>query len=112
MSPGLNVFGCALAFLLSARADAEVGVSDDKIKIGTTLALTGSSGEQGNFIREGAQLYWNKVNKEGGVHGRRVETVFLDDGFVPLRAVENVKKLIEAENVFAMLTNLGTPTSK
>jgi len=89
------------AFALSAQAQAP-GVTARTILIGQSAPLTGANAELGNDIRNGALAYLQKVNDAGGVHGRRVELVSLDDGNVVARADANTKKLLEEQAVFAL----------
>jgi ABC-type branched-subunit amino acid transport system substrate-binding protein len=90
------------AIALSAQAQQTPGVSARSIVIGQSAPLTGSNAELGNDIRNGALAYLQKVNNAGGVHGRRIELVTLDDGNVVARADANTKKLVEEQAVFAL----------
>lgn len=78
------------------------GVSARSIVIGQSTPLTGSNAELGNDIRNGALAYLQKVNDAGGVHGRRIELVTLDDDNKVPRAEANTKKLVEEQGVFAL----------
>jgi ABC-type branched-subunit amino acid transport system substrate-binding protein len=78
------------------------GVSASAIVIGQSAPLTGANAELGNDIRNGAAAYFRKVNESGGVHGRRIELVTLDDANQVPRADENTKKLVEETGVFAL----------
>jgi ABC-type branched-subunit amino acid transport system substrate-binding protein len=94
---------CLAAALVAAAAQAQVpGVSATTVRIGQSTPLTGSNAELGNDIRNGALAYFRKVNDAGGVHGRRIELVTLDDGNQVPRAEANTKKLVEEEPVFAL----------
>jgi ABC-type branched-subunit amino acid transport system substrate-binding protein len=91
------------AALVAATAHGQVpGVSASTVRIGQSTPLTGSNAELGNDIRNGALAYFRKVNDAGGVHGRRIELVTLDDGNQVPRAEANTKKLVEDEPVFAL----------
>jgi len=90
------------AVVLSAQAQVP-GVSARSIVIGQSAPLTGANSELGNDIRNGALAYLQKVNDAGGVHGRRIELVTLDDGNAVPRAEANTKKLVEEQGVFALL---------
>jgi ABC-type branched-subunit amino acid transport system substrate-binding protein len=101
-----SIAGLTAALALSA-AQAQVGgpapgVSATTVRIGQSTPLTGSNAELGNDIRNGALAYFRKVNDAGGVHGRRIELVTLDDGNQVPRAEANTKKLVEDEPVFAL----------
>lgn len=94
---------CFAAALIAAAAQAQVpGVSAATVRIGQSTPLTGSNAELGHDIRNGALAYFRKVNEAGGVNGRRLELVTLDDGNVVARAEANTKKLVEDEPVFAL----------
>jgi branched-chain amino acid transport system substrate-binding protein len=101
----------ALGVALSLPAHAENGVTKDTIVLGQSAAFSGPAQRLGDSMREGAQLYFDEVNRNGGVHGRKIKLVSLDDGYEPDRAAPNTKKLIEDEKVFALFGYVGTPTS-
>jgi len=89
--------------VFAGTAQAQVpGVTARTIVIGQSTPLTGSNAELGNDIRNGALAYLQKVNDAGGVHGRRIELVTLDDGNTVPRAEANTKKLVEEQGVFAL----------
>ena len=90
---------------------AETGVTSDTILLGQSCALSGPAQELGSEMRLGAQLYFNQINQAGGVHGRQIKLVSLDDGYEPDRAVANTRKLINDDKVFALFGYVGTPTS-
>ena len=96
---------------LPAAATAENGVTAERILLGQAVALTGPAAELGIQMRNGAKAYFDYVNAQGGVHGRRIELRTLDDGYEPSRTVPNTKKLIEEDRVFALFGYVGTPTS-
>src|SRR5712664_1389788 len=75
------------------------------------LAPTGPAQELGKDMQLGASLYFNLINKQGGVHGRKIVLKTLDDGYEATRAAENTRKLIKDEKVFALFGYVGTPTS-
>jgi branched-chain amino acid transport system substrate-binding protein len=89
------------AAALSAQAQVP-GVKPGAIIIGQSTPLTGSNAELGNDIRNGALAYLKKVNDAGGVHGRKIELITLDDGNAVPRAEQNTKKLVEEDGVFAL----------
>jgi ABC-type branched-subunit amino acid transport system substrate-binding protein len=90
-----------LAAVLAAHAQPS-GISASAIVIGQSAPLSGANAELGNDIRNGALAYFRKVNDSGGVHGRRIELVTLDDANQVPRADENTKKLVEEQGVFAL----------
>lgn len=102
-----------LPLLFSAGAyAAEIGVSDEKIRIGSSLNMSASGSERAVEIKRASDLLFNKVNAAGGIHGRKIEVVALDDGYIPQKTFQNTKKLIEKENVFALFQFYGTPNIK
>jgi ABC-type branched-subunit amino acid transport system substrate-binding protein len=78
------------------------GVSAQRIVIGQSVPLTGANAELGNDIRNGALAYFRKVNDAGGVHGRKIDLVSIDDDNKVPRAEANTKKLVEEDGVFAL----------
>jgi ABC-type branched-subunit amino acid transport system substrate-binding protein len=100
-----------LAWLAALPAAAENGVTSDRILLGQSAALTGPAAQLGIQMRNGLKAYFDAVNAKGGVNGRRIELVSLDDGYDPARTVPNTKQLIEKEKVFALIGYVGTPTS-
>jgi ABC-type branched-subunit amino acid transport system substrate-binding protein len=92
-----------LGFVLALAAHAQApGVSARAILFGQSAPLSGSNAELGNDIRNGALAYFRKVNDAGGVHGRKLEFVSLDDANQVPRAEANTAKLIQEERVFAL----------
>src|SRR4051794_7315355 len=77
------------------------GVTATTINIGQSTPLTGANAELGQDIRNGALAYFKKVNDAGGVHGRKIELITLDDANVVQRAGENTQKLVD-QGVFAL----------
>jgi ABC-type branched-subunit amino acid transport system substrate-binding protein len=78
------------------------------IKLGQTLPLSGPLAELGSEYRDGALAYFKWINSKGGVHGRRIELVTIDDGYVVDKTVENAKKLLDQDNVFAFFGMFGS----
>lgn len=102
----------AALYLTVAVSHAQTpGVTDSTILLGQSAAFGGPAAELGKAMREGALLYFDKVNAEGGIHGRKIELISLDDGYEPDRAIANTRQLIEEEKVFALFGYVGTPTS-
>ena len=86
----------------SARAQAPLGLTATTVVIGQSAPLTGANAELGNDIRNGALAFFAKANAAGGVHGRKIELVTLDDGNQVPRAEANTKKLVEETGIFAL----------
>lgn len=93
-------------------ADAEEGITDKKIILGQSCALSGPAEALGKSMRSGLMAYFSMINEAGGVNGRRIELISLDDGYEPKRAIENTRQLINVNNVFLLIGEVGTPTSK
>jgi ABC-type branched-subunit amino acid transport system substrate-binding protein len=89
----------AMAYAAHAQAP---GVSPRAVVFGQSAPLSGSNAELGSDIRNGALAYFRKVNEAGGVHGRKLELVTLDDANQVPRAEANTAKLIQEERVFAL----------
>lgn len=89
----------------------QLGVTDSTILLGSSSALAGHAGFLGSQYVKGARLYFDEVNKQGGVHGRQIEVLSLDDQYNPSKTVANTQKLINEEKVFALFNYVGTPTS-
>jgi ABC-type branched-subunit amino acid transport system substrate-binding protein len=81
------------------------------IKLGMSTALSGPSKFLGIGIKDGIESYFARVNEEGGVFGRQLKFITLDDGYVPGAAIRNMNILIDEEKVLAVLGNVGTPTA-
>lgn len=99
-------------FGLSASVRAETGVTDTKILVGTSTSLTGPVAATGALQTAGMEAYMQYVNAQGGVNGRKLEWKWYDDAYKPQDAVANMKRLVEQEQVFAVINTLGTGTSK
>jgi ABC-type branched-subunit amino acid transport system substrate-binding protein len=103
----------AALLLLAPLANAQVpGVTADKILVGQTAGFSGTVAGGVKETTDGARLYINWVNGSGGVHGRKIEIVSMDDKFDPKLAAQNAKVLIEEKKVFALFLNRGTPHSE
>ncbi len=94
-----------------AMAGATDGVTDREIRIGMSNALSGPAAALGLQLRAGANAYLNKVNATGGVHGRQIALISVDDSYDPLKAAQMTHELIERDKVFALFGYVGTPTS-
>lgn len=107
---GLRRAAWALALVLGVGVaqGAPSSAADEPIRIGQSLALTGPLADIGNEFRDGAQAYIGVVNSQGGVNGRRVELISLDDGYVVDRTRENVQRLVNEDKVLALFGVLGT----
>lgn len=103
------VLSLLLARLATAQTPAEPGVTATSIKLGQTVAYSGPVSAYGTLGRASI-AYFAMVNDNGGVNGRRIELISADDGFSPPKTVEQTRKLVEADGVFAIFSPLGTST--
>jgi branched-chain amino acid transport system substrate-binding protein len=84
--------------------------STGKIVLGQSAALSGPAAQLGTQYAQGAKLYFDRVNAQGGIGQRQIELRSLDDGYEPDRCLENTRKLLDAD-VLALFGYVGTPTS-
>lgn len=89
-----------------------MGIEETLITFGQSAAFSGPAGELGKDMRLGIQSAFEEVNSQGGVHGRKIRLVSLDDVYEPERAVSNTRDLIDNQEVFAIIGEVGTPTSR
>lgn len=90
----------------------EVGVTAKTIKLGVTLPMTGAASPGYNKIPSAMKAYFDYVNANGGVNGRKITLVVKDDQYVPTLAVAKTNELILKDKVFALLAPLGTANNK
>ena len=103
----------ALLALGAAQAGAETGVTDSTITLGMSAPFTGPNGVYGMQMREAMTTYFDQVNKSGGVNGRKIELITIDDGYETDRTVANTKSLIQEKQVFALIGYYGSsPTTE
>ena len=88
------------------------GIFDDSVLFGQSAAFSGPAQELGRNMRLGIEAAFAEANRDGGVHGRRLDLASLDDAYEPEAAVTNTQQLIESEGVFALIGEVGTPTSR
>jgi len=91
---------------------AEVGVSSTEIKFGMTLPMTGTASPGYNKIPAAVKAYFDYVNANGGINGRKLTLVVKDDQYVPTQAVAKTNELILKDKVMALLAPLGTANNK
>jgi branched-chain amino acid transport system substrate-binding protein len=108
----------ALAFGLAAvmagpavaQKKYDAGASDSEIKIGNINPYSGPASAYGQ-IGKTIAAYFNKVNAEGGVNGRKINFISYDDAYSPPKAVEQARKLVESDEVLLIFQSLGTPSN-
>jgi serine/threonine protein kinase/ABC-type branched-subunit amino acid transport system substrate-binding protein len=111
-SASASVRGATAAQRSEVPALAVRGVTDDAIALGMSAAFSGPSRELGSHMKLGLETAFAAINDGGGVAGRKLRLVALDDGYEGKRALDNVQQLITERNVFAIIGNVGTPTTK
>ena len=84
------------------------GVTDTEIKLGQTMPYSGPASAYGT-IGKAHQAFFKMINEKGGINGRKINLISLDDGYSPPKTVEMVRRLVEQEQVFALFNTLGTP---
>ena len=100
----------AAPYVLRSRPPRAPGVRDDRIVLGVSAAFSGPSRALGTELYRGSMAYFNKVNENGGVNGRRIVMKLYDDGYQPDPCVANTIRLIQDERVFLLFNYVGTPT--
>ena len=105
--------GAAAAAVLAtgyraARAANAPGITDTEIKIGQTMPYSGPASAYG-VIGKADMAYFKMINEAGGINGRKINLISLDDGYSPPKTVEQVRRLVEEENVAFLFNCLGTP---
>jgi len=106
----LHIF--TLLFVTSTQTfSKEINCKEDSIILGMSTALTGPAAVLGVNLREGVLAAIEEVNRSGGIHGRKIRLIALDDGYEPSRTAPNMRRLIEQEHVLAVIGNVGTPTA-
>jgi len=88
-----------------------LGVTAETIRLGTFADLSGPNAPVGMAAMRGYSAWYEHTNWVGGVHGRRLSLIVEDDGFDPRRTEQAVRKLVEEDEVFAIVSPLGTPTN-
>ncbi|MCY4157646.1 MAG: ABC transporter substrate-binding protein [Gammaproteobacteria bacterium] len=113
---GLAVFTAAEAqptvFTVFTADEERPEVESDRVLFGQSAALSGPAMALGTAMRSGIEAAFAEANRNGGVHGRRLELLSLDDGYEPEAAIQNVRALINEHQVFALIGSVGTPTAR
>lgn len=103
----------SLSLGIACLAHAEIGVTSSTITLGMSSPFTGPNGAYGVEMRDTMAAYFRRVNEAGGVHGRKIELVALDDGYETERTVANTHKLLQDHRVFALVGYYGSsPTTE
>jgi branched-chain amino acid transport system substrate-binding protein len=104
------LFGLLLANSANAQKKYGPGVSDTEIILGQTMPYSGPASAYGTIGKADA-AYIAMINDQGGVNGRKIKLISLDDGYSPPRTVEQMRKLVEDDHVLLDFNSLGTPTN-
>jgi branched-chain amino acid transport system substrate-binding protein len=110
----LAIASAALMILAASSSGAlaqkkyDTGATDTEIKIGNIMPYSGPASAYG-VIGKTEQAYFNKINAEGGINGRKINFISYDDGYSPPKTVEQARKLIESDEVLFIFNSLGTP---
>ncbi len=112
--PGIAALAAAVVLFTSGAALAQKkydpGATDTEIKIGNIMPYSGPASAYG-VIGKTEQAYFNKINAEGGINGRKIKFISYDDGYSPPKAVEQARKLVESDEVLLIFNPLGTPSN-
>jgi branched-chain amino acid transport system substrate-binding protein len=108
----LTGIGAGTLTIISPRSRAEtvVGVTNNEIKIGHTIAYSGPASAYG-VIGHSHTAFFKRVNDQGGVGGRKINFISYDDAYSPPKTVEQVRRLVEQDQVACLFATLGTPTN-
>ena len=93
-----------------AQKKYDPGASDKEIKIGNIMPYSGPASAYGT-IGKAEAAYFRKINDEGGINGRKINFISVDDGYSPPKAVEMVRRLVEQDEVLLVFQTLGTPSN-
>ena len=104
----LGMMACVLASTAVAEKKYDPGATDTEIKVGQTMPFSGPASAYGTIGRTEA-AYFKMINEQGGINGRKINFISLDDAYSPPRTVEQVRKLVEEEQVLLLFQTLGTP---
>lgn len=105
----LLLVACLVPFVCGIN---ELRADNARILVGQSSAFSGSAGDIGNEMRAGLQVAFAEINDSGGVRGRNIQLISKDDGYEPDRAVQNSNMLVDDNQVFALIGQVGTPTAK
>ena len=112
-----NLFACVAAAVLCVAFSAahaekkyDPGASDTEIKIGNIMPYSGPASSY-SVIGKTEAAYFNKINAEGGINGRKINFISYDDAYSPPKAIEQARKLVESDEVLLIFQSLGTPSN-
>ena len=105
-----GLLAVAVAGTAHAQKKYDPGATDTEIKIGNIMPYSGPASAYATIGKTEA-AYFNKINAEGGINGRKINFISYDDGYSPPKAVEQARKLVEADEVLLIFNPLGTPSN-
>jgi branched-chain amino acid transport system substrate-binding protein len=104
----LAILALATASAAAAEKHYGPGVSDSEITIGQTTAYSGPASAYGQLLSKTGVAYVRMINERGGINGRKINLISLDDSYSPPKTVELTRKLVEQDNVLGIFDSLGT----
>jgi branched-chain amino acid transport system substrate-binding protein len=107
LGAGLVLAAALLPLSAQAQKQYDPGATDKEVKLGNLVPYSGPVSAYGT-IGKAMAAYFEKVNASGGINGRRINFMTLDDAYNPARSVEQTRKLVEQDEVLAMVGSLGT----
>jgi len=107
---GLAAVAAMTATAAHAQKQYDPGASDSEIRIGNIMPYSGPASSYG-VIGKTEAAYFDKVNAEGGINGRKIKFISYDDGYSPPKAIEQARKLVESDEVLLIFQSLGTPSN-
>src|SRR4030081_2657339 len=103
-----GLLAAAVASSANAQKKYDPGSTDTEIKIGNIMPYSGPASAYATIGKTEA-AYFNKINAEGGINGRKINFISYDDGYSPPKTVEQARKLVESDEVLFIFNSLGTP---
>ncbi len=110
VASAVSFLALALAAPAQAQKAYDPGASDTEIKIGNIMPYSGPASSYG-VIGKTEAAFFNMINAQGGINGRKINFISYDDGYVPPKAVEQARKLVEGDEVLLIFQSLGTPSN-
>jgi branched-chain amino acid transport system substrate-binding protein len=107
----LLAIGAAAAILPGAARSADPGVTKDKVVLGSFLPLQSGLAAGATQMKEGCDAYFKDINDSGGVNGRKIEWIVENDSYNPQQTAAVVRKLVDRDGIFAIVSTLGTVTN-
>jgi hypothetical protein len=105
-----GLLAVAVAGAANAQKKYDPGATDTEIKIGNIMPYSGPASAYATIGKTEA-AYFNKINADGGINGRKINFISYDDGYSPPKAVEQARKLVEADEVLLIFNPLSTPSN-